>query len=365
MDIDRRLSENRALRQRLDDLVADGRRNEQIFGRHRRIELALMEGASFQELFAMLFSELPRINDYAAVTLALCDPDHELRRLFGAIDIDVDDYPDLIMLDGYAELYRVLEGAGGASLGAFVQSLHGLLFPLDCVPPESVAVLPLKRRGELIGTVNLGSRDLARFAPGMATDFIERLAGIIAICFENVVNHERLKHVSLSDPLTGVHNRRYFDQRLREEADRARRSRRAISCLFVDVDRFKSINDRFGHPAGDEVLRGVAARMKDELRLSDALGRYGGEEFAAVLADTDPPTALAIAERVREAIAAALFPDGAGGEIPVTVSVGVASAMPGNFDNGAALAAHLVAAADRAVYLAKAEGRNCVRARVG
>jgi diguanylate cyclase (GGDEF)-like protein len=190
----------------------------------------------------------------------------------------------------------------------------------------------------------------------------ERLAGIIAICFENVVNHERLKHLSLSDPLTGVHNRRYFDQRLREEADRARRSRRPLSCLFVDVDRFKSINDRFGHPAGDEVLRGVAARIKAELRLSDALGRYGGEEFAAVLVDGDAGMAMAVGERVRAAVAGSPFPDGAGGHIPVTVSLGIASAMPDRFDSAARLAAHLVAAADRGVYRAKAAGRNCVRA---
>lgn len=362
MDVDRRLGENRALRARLEALIADGRRNEQIFARHRQIELGLMEGSTFGELFDMLFNALPRINGYDAVTLALCDPEHELRRLLASLSIDRDDYPDLIFLDGYSELFRVFEGAGQASLGAFNRPVHGLLFPAEPEPPESVAVLPLKRRGRLVGSLNLGSRDLTRFAPGMATDFIERLAGIIAICFENVANHERLKHVSLADPLTGVHNRRYFDQRLREESDRARRNRRPLSCLFIDVDRFKSINDRFGHPAGDEVLRGVAMRIQEQLRLSDALGRYGGEEFAAVLADTDGPTALAIAERIRAAIAAAPFPDGVAGRIEVSASVGVATAAPAQFDNGAVLAGRLVAVADQAVYRAKEDGRNCVRA---
>ncbi|MEI6320000.1 MAG: sensor domain-containing diguanylate cyclase [Pseudomonadota bacterium] len=362
MGVDRRLAENRSLRERLEALLADGRRNEQIFSRHRRIELGLMEGSTFPELFDMLFNELKRINDYDAVTLALCDPDHELRRLFEAVGIDTNDYPDLILLGGFSELFRVLEGGGRTSLGAFVKPLHGALFPLGARPPESVAILPLQRRRRLVGSLNLGSRDFARFSPGMGTDFLERLAGIIAICFENVVNHERLKHLSLSDPLTGVHNRRYFDQRLREEADRARRSRRPLSCLFVDVDRFKSINDRFGHPAGDEVLRGVAARIKAELRLSDALGRYGGEEFAAVLVDGDAGMAMAVGERVRAAVAGSPFPDGAGGHIPVTVSLGIASAMPDRFDSAARLAAHLVAAADRGVYRAKADGRNCVRA---
>ncbi|MBC7780076.1 MAG: sensor domain-containing diguanylate cyclase [Proteobacteria bacterium] len=362
MDVDRRLRENRALRARLDALLTDGRRNEQIFDRHRKIEVGLMEGSTFPELFDMLFNEFRRINDYDAVTLALCDPDHDLRRLFKSIEIEVDDHPDLILLDGFSELFRALAWAGSPSLGAFVKPIHNVLFPFETTRPQSVAIVPLKRRGILIGSVNLGSRDLARFASGMATDFVERLAGIIAICFENVANHERLKHVSLTDPLTGVHNRRYFDQRLREEADRARRSRRPISCLFVDIDRFKSINDRYGHPVGDEVLRGVAARIKGELRLSDTLGRYGGEEFAAVLADTDASTAMTIAERVRAGIEGAPFDDTKGADIPVTVSVGTATALPEHFDNAAALATQLVGRADHALYRAKQEGRNCVRA---
>ena len=191
MGVDRRLAENRSLRERLEALLADGRRNEQIFSRHRRIEIGLMEGSTFPELFDMLFTELRRINDYDAVTLALCDPDHELRRLFEAIGIDTNDYPDLILLGGFSELFRVLEGGGRTSLGAFVKPLHGALFPLGLVPPESVAILPLQRRRRLVGSLNLGSRDFARFSPGMGTDFVERLAGIIAICFENVANHAR------------------------------------------------------------------------------------------------------------------------------------------------------------------------------
>jgi diguanylate cyclase (GGDEF)-like protein len=157
-----------------------------------------------------------------------------------------------------------------------------------------------------------------------------------------------------------VHNRRYFDQRMREESDRARRSHRPISCLFVDVDHFKSINDRFGHPAGDEVLRGVAARVKAELRLSDGMGRYGGEEFAVVLADTDAAMVAAIAERVRAAVEAARFSDSNGGEISVTVSIGTATAAPERTDDSAALAARLVTLADASVYRAKEAGRNRV-----
>lgn len=193
MDIDRRRNENRALRERLDALLADGQRNEQILSRHRRIELGLLEGTTFPELFDTLFNALKRTNDYDAVTLALCDPDHELRRLLGAAGIDPKDYPELILLGGFSELYRVFEGAGGTSLGAFVKPLHGLLFPRESQPPQSVAILPLQRRRRLLGSLNIGSDHLARFSPGMETDFIERLSSIIAICIENAANHERLR----------------------------------------------------------------------------------------------------------------------------------------------------------------------------
>jgi uncharacterized protein YigA (DUF484 family) len=162
MDIDRRRNENSALRERLDALLADGQRNEQILSRHRRIELGLLEGSTFPELFDTLFNALKGTNDYDVVTLALCDPDHELRRLFGAAGIDPKDYPDLILLGGLSELYRVFEGEGGTSLGAFVQPLHGLLFPREPQPPQSVAILPLQRRPNLLPVLEKQSAILSR-----------------------------------------------------------------------------------------------------------------------------------------------------------------------------------------------------------
>jgi two-component system, cell cycle response regulator len=121
----------------------------------------------------------------------------------------------------------------------------------------------------------------------MATNFIEWLAAVASVCLENVANNERLKHIGLTDALTGVHNRRYFDQRLREEVDRALRKGQPLSCLLVDVDHFKHVNDKHGHLIGDAVLREVAEQIKDQLRLSDAMARYGGEEFAVLLVQTD------------------------------------------------------------------------------
>jgi diguanylate cyclase (GGDEF)-like protein len=217
-----------------------------------------------------------------------------------------------------------------------------------------------------VGSLNLGSLRPDRFTPGMATNFIEWLAAVASVCLENVANNERLKHIGLTDALTGVHNRRYFEQRLREEVDRALRKGSPLSCLLVDLDHFKRVNDRHGHLIGDVVLREVSEQIKDQLRLSDAMARYGGEEFAVLLVQTNAITARAIAERIRERIAGQVFklPDGT--ELSVTISIGVATLMEelrgADVD---ARARDLVGRADSALYSAKRSGRNRVMAAYG
>jgi diguanylate cyclase (GGDEF)-like protein len=195
----------------------------------------------------------------------------------------------------------------------------------------------------------------------MATNFIEWLAAVASVCLENVANNERLKHIGLTDALTGVHNRRYFDQRLREEVDRALRKGQPLSCMLLDVDHFKRVNDQFGHLIGDVVLREVAEQVKDQLRLSDAMARYGGEEFAVLLVQTDVPTAKAIAERIRDRVATQPIRLPENQDLRVTISIGV-STMQEEL-RGAdvdAKASELVARSDRALYSAKNAGRNRV-----
>jgi diguanylate cyclase (GGDEF)-like protein len=166
-------------------------------------------------------------------------------------------------------------------------------------------VIPLRRQQKLIGFLNLGSQHAERFQRSMATDFIERLGSVIAIALENVLNNEKLVYIGLTDPLTKISNRRYVEQRMLEEINRARRQQYSIACMFLDIDFFKRINDQFGHQGGDDVLCEVAARIKAELRLSDTLGRFGGEEFVALLINTRLEDALQVAERIRRSIAGA------------------------------------------------------------
>jgi diguanylate cyclase (GGDEF)-like protein len=235
------------------------------------------------------------------------------------------------------------------------------MFPEPLPAPASVALLPLMRQRRMIGCLNLGSNEPGRFGAGMATDFIGHMASIVALCLENVISSERLKHIGLTDPLTGIHNRRYVERRLLEEIGRSRRHRLGLSCMYIDVDHFKQINDRVGHQSGDEVLRGVAERIKAELRLSDALGRFGGEEFVVLLGDADAADALNVAERIRQSIAEQPLPLNNGEALDVTVSVGIASLRPADHaETVEATARDFLTRADRALYRAKEGGRNRV-----
>ncbi len=164
---------------------------------------------------------------------------------------------------------------------------------------------------------------------------------------------DRSLEAAVTDPLTGLRNRRYAMRHL----EGLLRSGGA-AVLVLDVDHFKSINDRYGHPAGDEVLRQLTSRLTGQLRAADVISRHGGEEFLVVLANEPADYALAVAERLREAMGAEPFTV-PGGSLPVTVSIGLVVAPAGLDPEGA------IAAADTALYRAKAGGRNRVEMATG
>lgn len=159
-----------------------------------------------------------------------------------------------------------------------------------------------------------------------------------------------LESQSVTDVLTGVKNRRSFDLTLDEEFIRAQSRRTTLSLLMIDVDQFKSFNDEFGHPAGDEVLRSVAQLLQSEMRESDSLFRYGGEEFAVILPETTCKGAFVLAERFRRAVQRAPWP-----RRGISISAGVAA-----IDASTVSPRDLLQCADQALYSAKQTGRNRV-----
>ncbi len=167
--------------------------------------------------------------------------------------------------------------------------------------------------------------------------------------------NERLELLAITDGLTGLYNHRYFRQRLDDEFERARRYSLPLSCLIIDIDSFKKVNDTFGHLQGDKVLHGIAASTLPLVRKSDIVARYGGEEFVVIMPQTAMDGAYVEAERIRKTISETQY-DGMPANHPVTVSIGVSVYDPGAMMDCEAL----IRVADSALYRAKREGKNRV-----
>lgn len=181
------------------------------------------------------------------------------------------------------------------------------------------------------------------------------LEGIVLDISDRKTLENELEEMATRDPLTGLFNRREMSRVLEEELDRARRYQRPMAVLWVDFDHFKDVNDTFGHAAGDSVLRSISRLLLGSVRSVDAIGRFGGEEFVIVLPEMDLEEAQDTAERLRRKVAEKPQPLGNGQEVPLTISVGVAV-----YPDHGQTAPTLCAAADKAMYLAKQRGRNCV-----
>ncbi|MGH8664753.1 MAG: DUF484 family protein, partial [Burkholderiales bacterium] len=207
--------ENEELRRRLAKLMERARYNERVLARFQKVELRLIGIVSFKELIEAILEDYRDAFELDVVTLSLIDADYDLRRTLMDAEAAAEGFPGLIMFDRDVYLSSLFGANNQPVLGPFDPARQRVLFPEASPVPASVAILPLMRWGQLVGSLNLGSFRSDRFTAGMATHFIEWLAAVASVCLENVANNERLKHIGLTDALTGVHNRRYFEQRLR------------------------------------------------------------------------------------------------------------------------------------------------------
>ena len=352
-------AENSSLRRQLETLLHEARQNEEKMRRFDQLERLLIGAGSLLELVRLLLTEYKLAFGLDVVTLALLDREHEATRILeGGLGEACN---GLTLMPSPAPLEAIYRESRQPFVGAFSAVDHQPLFAAAPGVIASVALLPLTRQGELIGSLHFGSADPDRYRAGCATDFLERLAQIIAICLESALTQERLKLAGLTDGLTGVQNRRYFEHRCLVEVSQACRYRHPLACMFLDIDKFKRINDSYGHQTGDEVLRRVAHIIQSQLRAGDTIARYGGEEFVVLLPQSELYHSRQIAERIRRSIEDAQIEALSGQLIKVTLSIGV-SMLPDDSasEPQAALAEELVAAADQALYQAKNGGRNRV-----
>lgn len=214
----------------------------------------------------------------------------------------------------------------------------------------SLLCVPLRAKHKVFGVVTLTNRQKRGAFTPAHEDLLTLLANHISL---NVENH-RLAQLSATDSLTGLYNHAHIVRRLDEEMAAARRYHESVTLLMMDLDHFKTVNDTYGHPAGDKVLLGVADLIRRNVRESDVAGRYGGEEFAVILPQTRKGGGGVIAERLRKTIAGAQFPLPQG-NVLITVSLGLA-----NYPEDGMEGPEILEKADQALYQAKTAGRNRV-----
>lgn len=224
---------------------------------------------------------------------------------------------------------------------------HGTTWPERC---SGLLLVPLVAKHEVIGALVLASATPFGLA---LRDLLVGVANQGAVAIDNGRTYRSMELLATHDGLTGLNNQRTFKARLGEVLARADRHQRPVTLLVADIDRFKSINDTYGHHNGDRVLRSVAAILREVVRKTDVLARYGGEEFVALLEETDEEGAALLAERVRSAVEAHPFTLDGGATLKATLSIGIAS-YPANANAAEAL----FKAADKALYAAKESGRN-------
>ena len=221
---------------------------------------------------------------------------------------------------------------------------------------EIEVLSPLYQNEELIGLVGLGANFKDEEYTQDQLDTLGILSNMLAVAISNATMYENIRQMSYTDAMTGLHNYRYFELRLKEEIARARREGTHISLLILDVDYFKNYNDTLGHPAGDEVLRKVGKILQSSVRDNDIVARYGGEEFAIILSGAEKNGAVKLAERIREKVEeAAFYKEEIQPNNKLTISLGVAT-----FPDDALNEEELVHNADKALYQAKNAGRNKV-----
>jgi len=269
----------------------------------------------------------------------------------------------------------VVEAAGGAAALTVCREQQPDVVLLDVEMPEmsgwdvlaamkadpdlrDVPVVFLTGRSDtsdMVDGLRLGAHDYLR-KPCEPTELLARVqaaARVKRLQDELRQRNEDLDRISRTDTLTGLRNRRHVEEYLAKLTSLARRNLEPIAVLVIDIDHFKSVNDDHGHEAGDAVLREVAGRMQDSVRLEDMIGRWGGEEFLVVLPNTSDQGAAELAERLRQVVADTPCRLADGDTVQVTISVGCAASL---IDD----AGRLVRSADAAMYEAKQTGRNRV-----
>lgn len=344
----------------LADQLAVAMDNARLYEQERRRSAEL---SSLLEIAQDLASSL----DLDEVLETIARRVKELTRADGSriylLDPDEETLTPLVVLEDYAEeimatCIPIGQGITGhvaaTGLAEIVNQAHrdprAVKIPGTPEEPESLMCAPIAAKGEVIGVMTL-SREGEKGFDDPSLRLVTSLASQAATAIENARLYEETKRLAVSDPLTGLRNRRNIAEHLRTEVARASRFDRELSVLVMDVDNLKLFNDTYGHATGDEVIRTVAQSVVSAIRDIDAVGRYGGDEFAVILPETGPEDAAVVGGRILNTLTKEPFQAPGGSKVPISISIGSAS-YPSDTDE----VDRLFSLADTAMYQAKVAG---------
>ena len=351
---------NRELADRLDELeqIRQAEREQSELAEAYRDTIAAINSTlNFNEVLDLILLHLERVVPHKAANITLVEDSNTLHfaRARGYEQLGVD--KTLLGMRLNSEALPIWRRMLTDPSPLLVTDTHKddewvTLKGFDWV--RSYASAPIIVQGEVIGLLNLES-DVPNFFTQVHTRRLQTFADQAAVAIEKARLFDETERLAITDGLTGIYNRRHTLELGQLEYDRAIRYNHPFSAIMVDVDHFKSVNDDHGHPTGDKVLQDLAQLLRDNLRINDVLGRYGGEEFLIFMPNTDLSNAMEVAERIRHQTNSTYLGDG-DKRIQITVSMGVATCCKPKetLDD-------LIYNADEALYAAKAVGRNCVR----
>jgi diguanylate cyclase (GGDEF)-like protein len=333
-----------------------------------------LQNARLYSLEQQRARQLQAINAIAQQTTAVLDLEELLVKVCGLIQeafrvshvsLLLREEQDLVLRAHHGTLTpRIQEGGRFAATSEpwaaiLANSRTSMERDLSSLPPSSKffaesasrLYIPLVSFGQTLGVLALDSDKTDAFREGDQQS-LESVADICATAIQNAHYVERVKQLAYLDGLTGIFNRRFFEVRIMEEIERARRYQTGMAVIMADIDQFKRLNDEFGHLLGDEVLRQVSSLFHQQVRKVDVVCRYGGEEFAILLAQVGADDALAVAGKLRKMVAGWQFPG-----VPRTITISAGTSV---YPQHGITRDELMRAADTALYAAKQAGRNKV-----
>ncbi|HEX4462792.1 MAG TPA: diguanylate cyclase, partial [Polyangia bacterium] len=323
--------------------------HERFFAALARLNRAL----TAEDVYTTTFEATREISDFDFAAITLFDRVSKRHTVVSAVGEAPKGLAGLSFGDNAGLAAMVVKNKHFLPAGGEIRDKDALVFTkkirLDGM--ESLLVLPLMSRDEAVGSFAVAAKRARAFGKDKR-EMLTVIASHVAVKLSNAQLYGRMEEMATTDGLTGLVNHRTFQERFSEMLARAERTGGKQALLLTDIDHFKKVNDTYGHPTGDVVLRGVAQVVRDCVRKIDLAARYGGEEFAIVLEGTDAVGARQLAERIRAEVEKQQFPSSKGA-FGCTLSLGIAVYPDDGRD-----AKTLIANSDQALYHAKHNGRN-------